>query len=282
VDEYYPKNALAALLVFSSSQLSKIMAILKNASKFSMGTFLLIAGPCAVESREQLEQTAKFLKDLGISYMRGGIYKTRTSPYSFQGLGEQGIFLMKEVCQKYNLRSVSEVIDKETVEKMKDYIDVLQVGSRNMQNVSLLRALGKTDNSILLKRGFMSTLNEWLFSGEYISKQGNDNIIFCERGIRTFQQETRYTLDLGIIPAFKKRTEYPIIVDPSHSAGKSEYVQSLALAAVAANADGLIIEIHPEPEKALSDKEQLLNFSQFEQLFLKITKITNLLGKTIV
>ena len=213
----------------------------------------LIAGPCAVESEEQLFAIAKGVSDLGIKYMRGGAYKPRTSPYAFQGLGKQGLQLLKKASELYNLKIVTEVMDTSLIEEVYDYADILQVGSRNAKNYTFLKELGKIDKPILLKRGMSSTINEWLLAAEYIMLGGNENVILCERGIRTFDTSVRNTMDLAAIPLVKELSHLPVIADPSQGTGKRSLVIPMSLAAIAAGADGVMLEVHNDPEEALSD-----------------------------
>jgi len=238
---------------------------------------VVIAGPCAVESREQMLVTAQSVKKAGAKMLRGGAFKPRTSPYSFQGLGEEGLKIMAETKQKIGLPVITEVMDTETFELVEKYVDILQIGARNMQNYSLLKKAGKSAKPILLKRGMSATLTEFLLAAEYIISEGNQNVILCERGIRTFDDHTRFTLDIGSIPELKQITHLPVIVDPSHAAGKRDLVIPLARAAIAAGADGLIVEVHPEPDKALSDGAQSLTISMFEHLMDEINAL-----KTII
>ncbi|NLY85194.1 MAG: bifunctional 3-deoxy-7-phosphoheptulonate synthase/chorismate mutase [Tissierellia bacterium] len=230
------------------------------------GSFTIIAGPCAIESREQMEKTGAFLAKLGIKIIRGGAFKPRTSPKSFQGLGLEGLKIMAEIKAKYNLKFISEVMDPRDLEMAYDYIDIFQIGSRNMQNFSLLKEVGKTDKPVMLKRGMSATIKEWIMAAEYISLEGNEKIILCERGIRTFEDYTRNTLDFMSIPILKEKTDYPVFVDPSHGTGRRDLVLPASKASKALNADGIIVEIHPNPEKALSDGSQSLSFEEFENL----------------
>ena len=241
--------------------------------------FFLIAGPCSVESEEQILEIAKFLKQKGIKYLRGGAFKPRTSPYSFQGLQEQGIELLKKVKKQTGLKIVTEVMDTKDIDLISSCADILQVGARNMHNFSLLKELGKTKKPILLKRGLAATIEEFLYAAEYILKEGNQNIILCERGIRTFETSTRNTLDLSAIPLIKSITELPIIVDPSHGTGVKELITPMSKAAIAAGADGLIIEVHNNPQEALSDKDQSLNFQEFSLLLKEIDPYLKLNNK---
>jgi chorismate mutase / prephenate dehydratase len=232
--------------------------------------FVVIAGPCAVESREQIHKCARYIKECGGQMLRGGCFKPRTSPYSFQGLGFEGLQMLAEAGREYDLPVVTEVLSPADVEPVARYADVLQIGARNMQNFSLLSEAGRANRPVLLKRGMMSTMEEFLNAAEYILDRGNHQVILCERGIRTFETATRNTLDLGSIPILKRLTHLPILVDPSHAAGKRELVIPLALAAYAVGPHGLIVEIHPEPEKALSDGPQALRFLDFADLMRRI------------
>lgn len=233
----------------------------------------MIAGPCAVETEAQLMEAAIFLKKLGINIMRSSLFKPRTSPYSFQGLGLAGLDILKNVKQETGILLESEIVDIRNVEILAEYVDMLRIGTRNMQNFELLKEVGKINKPIILKRGFSSTIYEFIHSAEYILMGGNKNVILCERGIRTFETAYRNTLDLAAIEILKKETDLPVIVDPSHAAGDRSLVPALSKAAVAAGADGLIIEMHPDPEKALSDGPQSLYPSQMEKLHREILAI---------
>jgi 3-deoxy-7-phosphoheptulonate synthase len=241
----------------------------------------IIAGPCAIESREQAFAAAARVRRAGARLFRGGAFKPRTSPYSFQGLGEEGLKILAEVRQEFGLRIVTETIDPENCDLVEQYADVLQVGARNMQNFSLLKRVGRSRLPVLLKRGLSATLEEFLMAAEYILAEGNYNVILCERGVRTFADHTRNTLDLSVIPAVKRLSHLPIIVDPSHGTGKRDKVIPLARAAVAVGADGLIVEVHPEPDRALSDGYQSLDPDQFEILMEQVTAIAGVLGRTV-
>lgn len=240
---------------------------------------IIIGGPCSVESYELMELTAKFLKSIGVEYIRGGAYKPRTSPYSFQGLGSEGIEILKAIKANYSMKIVSEVIDIRDLEDAYDVIDVIQIGSRNMYNYPLLKEVGKTNKKILLKRGMAATIDEWINAAEYIAIEGNTDIIMCERGIRTYENYTRNTLDISCVPIIKQRTDLKIIVDPSHGTGRRELVEAVSLGALGAGADGLIVEIHPEPDKAISDGFQSVNFEEFENLYKKAIKMYNFVNK---
>ena len=238
--------------------------------------FTIIAGPCAVESENQILTIAKSVKDSGATILRGGAFKPRTSPYDFQGLKEKGIDLLLKAKIETGLPIITEITNEKYLPLYKD-IDIIQVGSRNMQNFELLKTLGKTDKIILLKRGFANTIEELIMSAEYIKSEGNHNIILCERGIRTFEPSTRNTLDLAAVPLLKELTGLPVIVDPSHGTGRAELILPMALAAVAAGADGLMIEVHNDPANALCDGNQSITLEEFELLVKKVNKIRNAL-----
>jgi len=242
---------------------------------------VVMAGPCSVESAEQIDTVAACVAKQGVRVLRGGAFKPRTSPYSFQGLGAPGLDLIRRAADKHDMLVVSEVMDQNQIPAMLDYVDMLQVGARNMQNTNLLRELGKVSKPILLKRGISATIEELLLSAEYIMAGGNYNVVLCERGIRTFESYTRNTLDISAIPVIKKLSHLPIIVDPSHGTGRRDKVPPMARAAVAAGADGLLIEVHHEPEKALSDGAQSLYPVQFEELMKELRMIAPAVGRTI-
>ncbi len=238
----------------------------------------VIAGPCSVENEDQIIQAAEIAKKYGANLLRGGAYKPRTSPYAFQGLGIEGLKLLQKAKQVTGLPIVTEVMEVNEVKIVAEYADVLQIGTRNMQNFRLLKAVGKINKPVLLKRGMAATLQEFLMSAEYILSEGNYNVILCERGIRTFVEYTRNTLDLNIIPAVKKLSHLPIVVDPSHGTGKSDFVLPLSLAAIAAGADGIIVEMHPEPIKSISDADQTISPEQFKELMKKLKSLENLMN----
>jgi len=235
--------------------------------------FTVMAGPCSIESEEQLVKTAMAVKRAGATILRGGAYKPRTSPYAFQGMGLEGLKILEKAGKASGLPTVTEVIDPRDVVWVAEYADILQIGARNMQNFSLLREVGKSNKPVLLKRGMYSTFEEWINCAEYVLAEGNPNVILCERGIRTFETYTRNTLDLSMVPAARETTHLPIIVDPSHGTGKLSLIESMSLASVAAGADGLEIEVHCDPDSALSDKDQQLRPAQFEALMEKIRKL---------
>ena len=242
---------------------------------------VVMSGPCAVESREQLLTAARQVKAAGGHVLRGGAFKPRTSPYSFQGMEEEGLKLLKEASEETGLPTVTEVIDEQSLQIALNYVDIIQVGARNMQNFRLLRAVGQTDKTILLKRGLSATIEEWLMSAEYIMSEGNGKIILCERGIRTFETYTRNTLDLSAVPLVKRLSHLPVIVDPSHATGDRQLVAPMSLAAVASGADGLIVEMHPEPSKALCDGAQSLHPEELVGLIAKLQKIMPAVGRTM-
>lgn len=233
---------------------------------------MMIAGPCAVENQEQIFTISEFISKLGVRFLRGGAYKPRTSPYSFQGLKTEGLEMMRNAADKYNLSVVTEIMSIDKLDELCEYADVLQVGTRNMQNYPLLRALGKANKPVLLKRGMSSTIEEWLLAAEYILSGGNSRIILCERGIRTFENATRNTLDLSAVALVKQISHLPIIVDPSQATGVRNLVPPMSLAAIAAGADGLIVEVHNQPEEALSDGDQSLYLDQFSKLLDPLRK----------
>jgi 3-deoxy-7-phosphoheptulonate synthase len=246
------------------------------------GEIVIIAGPCAVESYEQLHETALTVKKSGGLILRGGAYKPRSSPYNFQGLGSEGIKILKEVSLETGMPFVTEVMDTRQVEFVAEHADMLQVGSRNMQNFVLLREVGMQKKPVLLKRGMMSTIEEFLLAAEYILNQGNEKVILCERGIRTFETTTRNTLDLSAVPMLKHLSHLPVIVDPSHGTGHRWMVPSMAKAAVAAGADGLIMEVHYKPEEALCDGHQSINPAEFSTLMTDLGKIASAVGRGIL
>jgi 3-deoxy-7-phosphoheptulonate synthase len=237
------------------------------------GGFLVMAGPCSVESADQIDATARAVREAGAQILRGGVFKPRTSPYAFQGLGWEGLELLAAAGRATGMPIISEVMAVDQVRRMAEMVDVLQVGTRNMQNFDLLRELGKVDRPILLKRGLSSTIDEWLGAAEYILAIGNQQVMLCERGIRTFETSTRNTLDLCAIPVLRELTHLPVIVDPSHGTGHRAYVAPMAKAARAAGAHGLLIEVHPDPDKALSDAEQSLSFPEFLSLMRSLQTV---------
>jgi 3-deoxy-7-phosphoheptulonate synthase len=252
-----------------------------NGVRFGGSDIVVIAGPCAVESREQLFRTARSVKEGGASILRGGAFKPRSSPYNFQGLGEEGLKLLSQIRSETGLPVVTEVMDTRQMELVASYADIIQIGSRNMQNYPLLKEAGICGKPVLLKRGMMATVEEYLMAAEYILNQGNDQIILCERGIRTFETSTRNTLDLSAVPMLKRLSHLPVIVDPSHGTGLRWMVPALAKAAVAVGADGLIMEVHYNPESALCDGHQSLSLDEFAKLMPELKKIAVAVGREI-
>ncbi len=242
---------------------------------------LMIAGPCAVESEEQMFTIAEEIKKTGTHFLRGGAYKPRTSPYAFQGLEEEGLKLLRNAADANGLKVVSEIVSENFIDSAAKYCDVVQIGARNMQNFELLKTVGKAKIPVLLKRGISSTIEEWLDAAEYIMSEGNYNVILCERGIRTFETATRNTLDISAVAVVKEKSSLPIIVDPSHAAGKSSYIRSLSLAAVAAGADGLIVEVHPDPKEAVSDAEQQITPKEYGKLLSDVKKVASAVNRSL-
>jgi 3-deoxy-7-phosphoheptulonate synthase len=252
-----------------------------NGIKIGGKDIVIMAGPCAVESEEQLSETAKSVRAGGASLLRGGAFKPRTSPYSFQGLGKEGLEMLDRARKLTGMSVVSEVMDTRQVETVAKYADMLQIGSRNMQNFPLLKEAGQTSKPILLKRGMMATIEEYLNAAEYLLSQGNTQVVLCERGIRTFESSTRYTLDLNAIPVLKQRTHLPVIVDPSHGTGVRSLVPTMAKASLAAGADGLLLEVHFRPEEALCDGSQSLYPDEFGMMMEDLRKIAEAVGRSI-
>lgn len=250
-----------------------------NGIKIGGKELVMIAGPCAVESREQILEAAAAVKKAGAQLLRGGAFKPRTSPYAFQGLEEEGLKLLKEAKDATGLSIITEVTSERAVELAEKYVDMFQVGARNVQNFHLLREIGRSKKPVLFKRGPSTTIDEWLNAAEYIMSEGNYNVVLCERGIRTFETATRNTLDISAVPVVKNLSHLPIIVDPSHAAGKTQYILPLSKAAIAAGADGLIIEVHPNPKCALSDAAQQLSPESFDELCKDIAKIAEIIGR---
>ena len=252
---------------------------LPNGARLGGGAVSVMAGPCAVESREQVERAAEVVAGLGVRILRGGAFKPRTSPYSFQGLGEKGLLLLREVADEHDMAVITEVISPQDVPLVARHAELLQVGARNMANFSLLNAVGESGRPVLLKRGLGSTIDELLQAAEYILAQGNQDVALCERGIRTFETSTRFTLDINAIPVLKQLTSLPVIVDPSHATGKADLVTPVALAGIAAGADGLLVEVHPNPREALSDGAQSLDPEAFAGLMGSVKKLAEALGR---
>jgi 3-deoxy-7-phosphoheptulonate synthase len=253
---------------------------LKN-TEIGSNNITLIAGPCAVENEDQIFTISEFLSKHGIRILRGGAYKPRTSPYAFQGLRKEGLVMIRQAADKYGMNVITEVMDTNLVDEVYQYADILQVGTRNMQNYQLLRALSKIDKPVMLKRGMSSTMEEWLLAAEYILSGGNDKVILCERGIRTFETATRNTLDLGIVPLIKSVSHLPVIVDPSQGTGIRELVTPMSLSAITAGADGIMVEVHNQPEEALSDGEQSLYFDQFKTLVSKVSQAAKMMDRAM-
>ena len=249
--------------------------------KIGGASLVIMAGPCSVEHRQMLVETAKAVKQAGAKVLRGGAFKPRTSPYSFQGLGEEGLKLLRDVAKETGMRVVTELMDARDLELVERYADIVQIGARNMQNFELLKEVGQSRTPVLLKRGLSATITEFLLAAEYILSQGNFNVVLCERGIRTFDDQTRFTLDLNAVPVIKKLSHLPVIVDPSHGTGSWDHVAPMAKAAVAAGADGLMIEVHPNPEVALSDGPQSLLPKKFAALIKDVRKVAKAVGRTV-
>ncbi|HVK60890.1 MAG TPA: 3-deoxy-7-phosphoheptulonate synthase [Bdellovibrionales bacterium] len=245
------------------------------------GRLAVIAGPCSIESREHLLETARGVKAAGATFLRGGIYKMRTAPTSFQGIGESALGFVSEVKREIDMPLVSEVTDPRQISDIADHVEMIQVGSRNMYNYELLKELGRLKKPILLKRAFAATVDEWIKAADYVVKGGNEDVLLCERGIRTFEPTTRNTLDLNSVAYLKAHTSFPVIVDPSHGTGRPELIGPMSLAAVGAGADGLIIEVHPRPKEALSDADQALDFAQFTDIIAKVSAVARALGREI-
>ncbi len=253
-----------------------------NGVKFGGKYTGLIAGPCTIESYDQVDKTAQELKDSNVKIIRGGAFKPRTSPYAFQGLGEEGLKIIRSVADNHGMAVASEIMEVSQLEMFEKYVDILQIGARNMQNFNLLREVGRAHKPVILKRGLSSTYEEWLMSAEYIMAGGNNQVILCERGIRTFEKFTRNTLDLTAIPVIKKLSHLPIIVDPSHATGLRDKVEPMSRAAVAAGCDGLIIEVHYDPDSAICDGAQSLYPLQYQELYKQIKQIAPIIGKEIL
>jgi 3-deoxy-7-phosphoheptulonate synthase len=243
------------------------------------GTFTIVAGPCSVENEAMILKTAEFLVENGVKFLRAGAFKPRTSPYAFQGMGLDGLKILKKARERTGIGIVTELMDTEHAAAVEDAVDVIQIGTRNMQNFSLLKRVSQTRKPVLLKRGMSATLEEWLMAAEYVMAGGNYQVILCERGVRTFSDHSRNTLDLSVIPPAKSLSHLPIVVDPSHGTGKRAYVPAMSLAALAAGADGLLIEAHPEPDKALSDGAQSLDFTGFKALLGSLRQMAAVVGR---
>jgi 3-deoxy-7-phosphoheptulonate synthase len=245
------------------------------------GTFTIIAGPCSVENEAMIQRTAEFLREKGVRLMRAGAFKPRSSPYSFQGLGQEGLDILARVRERTGIGVVTELMDTDNADAVEQATDVIQIGTRNMQNFSLLRRVSRAAKPVLLKRGLAATLEEWLMASEYVMAGGNYNVVLCERGVRTFSDHSRNTLDLSVIPPVKQLSHLPILVDPSHGTGRRDYVPAMARAALAAGADGLLVEVHPDPDHALSDGAQSLDFAGFTRLLEALRRLAEPLGVKI-
>lgn len=239
----------------------------------------LVAGPCSIESMEQAMTVARAVRDAGVRVMRGGLFKPRTSPFSFQGLHEKGAEILSAIRKETGLAIVTEAVDIPSLELIEQYADMIQIGTRNMHNYSLLQRAGKSKLPVMLKRGFSATIDEWLTAADYVLAGGNPNVVLCERGVRTFANHTRFTLDLSAVPAIRERSHLPIIVDPSHATGRRDYVTSMALACVASGADGVMVEVHGDPDAALSDADQSLGLAAFGDLASRMTDVANAVGR---
>ncbi len=279
IDTHRPQQAPPDLVSRDSKPEGSIVNV--NGIPVGGNEVVIMAGPCAVESAEQMEQTAKRVRAGGASILRGGAFKPRTSPYSFQGMGHEGLQLLAAARERTGMPVVSEVMDTRQVELVSEYVDLLQVGSRNMQNFPLLKEVGLASKPVLLKRGMMATIDEYLHAAEYILSQGNTRIILCERGIRTFETSTRYTLDLNAIPLLKQKTHLPVIVDPSHGTGLRSLVPTMSKASVAAGADGLLLEVHYSPSDALCDGSQSLFPEDFGMLVADLKKVAAAIGRSL-
>ena len=268
-------------LVRRDAKPDRTIVRLRNGAAFGGDEIAICAGPCGVESREQLEAAAKAVAGSGANVLRGGAYKPRTSPYSFQGLGEEGLKLLRDAADRNSLAVVTEVLDPRHVENVASYADMLQIGARNMQNFALLREVGAIRKPVLLKRGHSATVQEWLLAAEYVLLGGNANVVLCERGVRSFDIATRNLLDVAVVPLLEELTHLPTIVDPSHAVGVARFVPAVAVASLAAGAHGLLIEVHPDPPRALSDGAQSLDAAQFETLMERLAQVAALTGRRL-
>jgi 3-deoxy-7-phosphoheptulonate synthase len=250
-------------------------------ARIGRGTFTVIAGPCSVEGEDMVLRTAEFLVERGVHLLRAGAYKPRSSPYAFQGLGVEGLEILDKARRRTGIGIVTELLDTETAAAVEEVADVIQIGTRNMQNFSLLRRVGRCGKPVLLKRGMAATLEEWLMAAEYVLAGGNRNVVLCERGVRTFSDHSRNTLDLSVIPPVKHLSHLPVMVDPSHGTGKRDHVPPMSLAALAAGADGLMVEVHPDPDKAMSDGAQSLDFESFDRLLSSLRRLAEPLGTVL-
>lgn len=268
-----------------ASREKKNRTIIDIASDCRIGdpkSVVIIAGPCSIDSESQLDESAAMAKEKGVKILRGGAFKPRTGPYSFQGKGLEGLKMLKKAGDKYGMKVISEIMKAEDLPAFEEYADLLQIGARNMQNYELLKAVSKSSKPVLLKRGLAATLEEWLLAAEYILAGGNENVMLCERGIRTYEEEVRFTLCLGSIPALREMTHLPIIVDPSHAMGKTRWVKDAALGGIAVGADGLIIEIHPRPHESSCDSAQLLDAEHWNECFDAMKNVASAVGKSLM
>ena len=268
-------------LVRRDARADRTVVRLANGATFGGDVLAICAGPCSVESRGQIRATAEAVAAAGANVLRGGAFKPRTSPYAFQGLGKEALLLLREAADLHGLAVVTEVLDPREVEMVCAHADMLQIGARNMQNFSLLRAAGESGRPVLLKRGLAATVEEWLMAAEYLLLAGNDQIVLCERGVRSFDPSTRNVLDLSVVPLLQSLTHLPVIVDPSHGTGSARLVPPMGLAGVAAGADGLLVEVHPDPATAASDGPQSLTFAQFESLMTNLPAIARAVGRQL-
>ncbi|HEV2262620.1 MAG TPA: 3-deoxy-7-phosphoheptulonate synthase [Candidatus Rubrimentiphilum sp.] len=268
-------------LVRRDARPNRTVVRLPNGASFGGETIAICAGPCSVESREQIEATAQAVAACGANVLRGGAFKPRTSPYAFQGLGAEGLKFLRDAADRFGMCVVTEVLDPREVETVARYADMLQIGTRNMQNFTLLREAGEARKPVLLKRGLSATIEEWLLAAEYLLVAGNDRVVLCERGVRSFDSSTRNLLDLAAIPLVHSLSHLPLIVDPSHGTGSAKLVGPMAAAAIAAGADGLLVEVHPDPPAAASDGPQSLTFEQFETLIVHVTKVAEAFGRQL-
>jgi 3-deoxy-7-phosphoheptulonate synthase len=268
-------------LVRRDARAERTIVRLRSGATFGGDEVAICAGPCGVESEEQLDHAAREVAAAGANVLRGGAYKPRTSPYSFQGLGEAGLKILRGAADRYHLGVVTEVLDPRDVEKVASYADMLQIGTRNMQNFPLLREVGKTRTPVLLKRGLSATVQEWLLAAEYVMLGGNENVVLCERGVRSFDVATRNLLDISVVPLLEDMTHLPVVVDPSHAVGIARLVPPIAIASIAAGAHGLLIEVHPDPPNALSDGAQSLDCDQFAQLMGRLGLVAEFAGRRL-
>ncbi len=268
--------------ILSSKELKNDFNIGFGDITFTNSDFIIIAGPCTIENSDFMNRTAQSVKNEGLNFMRGGAYKPRKSPYTFQGLGKEGIEIFRDVSNQFGVKIVTELLDIRTIDEAIKYSDIIQIGARNMHNYPLLKELGKINKPILLKRGLSASIDELLLAADYILSEGNDNVILCERGIKTFETQYKSTLDLTAVAILKQKTHLPVIVDPSHAAGDSRIVPQLAMASLAVGADGVLIEMHPEPHCAVCDGEQSLNLEQFSSLMVRLRELVSFFNKKIL